>query len=366
MATDQEHTEVSLEDILTQGRQLLDVAESQQCIDLLAPIALDQPDQPELLPLYQMLGEAFLEVGNPKDAYELLMVCANFDPQGEEGGFEKFLWLGQLTGGREGESWYEKGINGLKSNISKLTEAIKTPKTAEELKLQKQKLCEALCGIVEIWMTDLCMEPEAEAKCDALITEALMFDDKHAESWSVLGSIRISQQRDEDAKIALQKSWDLYHETITDAIRAANIVSGTNPLTDLASAIPALIRLAQNMLEMKLYKQTIEVTADITRIDDEVPEPYYLHGLARFELYKQYLENEPDAPRKAARQAAGAREAWETLLKLASMDADIDPDLAPTVTENLKQLPVVQSDDYTSSEEEIDDSDLELDDFEDN
>lgn len=206
------------------------------------------------------------------------------------------------------------------------------------------------------------MEPEAEAKCDALITEALILDDKHAESWSVLGSIRISQQRNEDAKVALQKSWDLYHEDISNAFKASNsTVNNNTALADIAQAIPSLIRLAQNMLEMTLYQQTIQVTAEINRIDDEVPEPYYLHGLARFELYKQFTAEH--LPRKAARQAAGAREAWETLLKLASMDSEIDPELPPTVADNLKQLPSVESGDYTSSEEEIDDSDLELDDL---
>lgn len=212
------------------------------------------------------------------------------------------------------------------------------------------------------------MEPEAEAKCDALITEALMFDDTHAESWSVLGSIRISQQRNEDAKVALDKSWNLYHEIISNAFKASNSAlnnstATTSALADVAQAIPALIRLAQNMLEMEMYEQTIQVTAEINRIDDEVPEPYYLHGLARFELYKQLKEQQPSLPRKAARQAAGAREAWEYLLKLASIDPEIDPELAPTVTENLTQLPTVESGDYTSSEEEINDSDLEIEDF---
>ena len=51
------------------------------------------------------------------------------------------------------------------------------------------------------------------------------------------------------------------------------------------------------------------------------------------------------------------------MLKLAQMDSEnLDPELVPTVTEHLKELPQVTQDDYTSSEEEIDE--LELDDVE--
>ncbi|KAF5100155.1 hypothetical protein D0Z00_001362 [Geotrichum galactomycetum] len=339
--------------LYAQGREFLDSSSPLECIGLLTPLLGQQNEaQPEYLAVYQLLGEAFLEAGDPQNAYELFSTCAQLDADGLQGGIEKFLWLGQLTGGRDGEVWYEKGIKGLKTEINNLTSSNNnTSSIEEELKLKKVKLCEALCGMVEIWMTDLCMEPEAEARCEALITESLMVNDTHPESWSVLGSIRISQQRNDDARSALQKSWDLYHAQI----------AATESDLDYAQLLPALIRLAQNMFEMQQLEQTVQVTAEINRLDDEIPEPYYLHGLARFELYKQLRAQ--NLPRKAARQVAGAREAWEHLLKLAQMDGEnLDPELVPTVTEHLKELPQVTQDDYTSSEEEIDD--LELDDVE--
>ena len=42
-------------------------------------------------------------------------------------------------------------------------------------------------------MTDLCMEPEAESKCNELIDYSLQLDDNNnPESYSLLSSIRIS------------------------------------------------------------------------------------------------------------------------------------------------------------------------------
>lgn len=331
----------SPETLYNKGRELLDHSSPQECIELIAPVIQQQSEiLPELLLVYQLLGEAFLEAGDPQNAYELLNTCAQLDPEGTEGGYEKFLWLGQLTGGREGESWYEKGINLLRSDLQ--------TGTREEQKLKQNKFCEALCGVVEIWMTDLCMEPEAESKCEALVTEALMVSDDHAESWSTLGSVRISQQRNNEARTALQKSWDLYHAQISEQ----NDV-------EYAQLLPSLIRLAQNSHEMELYDQVIQITAETNRIDDEIPEIYYIHGLARSALYNKYKAD--NLPRKAARQAKGARDAWEALLKLNSMGAEMDEELVPAVQEGLKELPEIHEDDYTSSEEEIDE--LELDDL---
>ena len=60
-------------------------------------------------------------------------------------------------------------------------------------------------------MTDLCMEPEAESKCNELIDYSLQLDDNNnPESYSLLSSIRISQQRTQEAIEALLKSWELF------------------------------------------------------------------------------------------------------------------------------------------------------------
>lgn len=152
----EQEAQVSLEEALERGRRFLDSSEPQECIQLLAPVALERPNEAELLPLYQLLGEAFLELGSPKEAYDLFTSCAELDSDGQQGGIEKFLWLGQLTGGREGENWYQKGIQGLRQSIATLTSGLgQSDKIKTDLKFKTQKLCEALCGIVEIWMTDL-------------------------------------------------------------------------------------------------------------------------------------------------------------------------------------------------------------------
>lgn len=221
------------------------------------------------------------------------------------------------------------------------------------------------------------MEPEAEARCDALITEAMLTDAENPETWNVMGSIRISQQRNEEAKSALAKSWDLYHQQLADAAAGATNSTSSSALRiqeQQQQQIPSLIRLAQNSVEMGLLRNVVEITAEIQRLDDQVAESYYLHGLARSETYNQLkaqaesAASSADEKRKLARDAnknaVRAREAYEALIRLATQEPDlVDPELAPTVTENLAALPsAISAEDYDSSDEE--DEDINVDDLE--
>lgn len=218
------------------------------------------------------------------------------------------------------------------------------------------------------------MEPEAEQQCENNITEAMLIDEANPETWNVMGSIRISQQRNDDAKSALQKSWDLYHDQLN-----TNSLNTTNTKTQEQQQllIPSLIRLAQNSVEMELLQNVIEITAEIQRLDDQVPECYYLHGLARSELYKKKLAEAQAAEangnkeqaqlllREANKHAVRSRESWETLLRVVQEEPELaDPELAPTVTENLKELPNnIAAEDYDSSDEE-EEEDINVDDLE--
>lgn len=221
------------------------------------------------------------------------------------------------------------------------------------------------------------MEPEAEQQCENNITEAMLIDETNPETWNVMSSIRISQQRNDDAKSALQKSWDLYHDQLnTDFTNSLNTTS-TKTQEQQQLLIPSLVRLAQNSVEMELLQNVIEITAEIQRLDDQVPECYYLHGLARAELYKKKLAeaqaagangNKQQAQlllREANKHAVRSQESWETLLKVVQEEPELaDPELAPTVTENLKELPTnIASEDYDSSDEE-EEEDINVDDLE--
>ena len=55
-------------------------------------------------------------------------------------------------------------------------------------------------------------EPEAEKTCEELLTMALQTSPGHPEALQALASVRMSQQRPEEAKQCLEQSWTAWKD----------------------------------------------------------------------------------------------------------------------------------------------------------
>ena len=95
----------------------------------------------------------------------------------------------------------------------------------------KRTIVRALIGQVEIWMDpayDLwwvffcnldflqqvyrptSFDPAAESNCEELLKAALQLDPENTEALQSLASVRMSQQRPEEAKAILEKAWSTW------------------------------------------------------------------------------------------------------------------------------------------------------------
>jgi tetratricopeptide (TPR) repeat protein len=115
------------------------------------------------LPALDLLGEIYVELGEPDDARNVFLEAVKLDPNGEldagpTGGADKFLWLAQLCeeGGAESVKWFEQGAMTLRKELAKHDDN-KTLTDEEEfiLAVKRNKLANALCGAAEVYMTDL-------------------------------------------------------------------------------------------------------------------------------------------------------------------------------------------------------------------
>lgn len=77
-----------------------------------------------------------------------------------EEGPDKYLYMAQLHEGREALGYYEKGLDLLERQFGI---SAGTPK--EDSAKLKQRLCMAYCSVGELFLTDLCYEEDAEARC---------------------------------------------------------------------------------------------------------------------------------------------------------------------------------------------------------
>lgn len=108
-----------------------------------------------------LVAEIYVELGEIDAARESFLHAVQLDPEGtipesQGGGAEKFLWLAQLSeqGGADSVAWYEKGVGALRHIIQTL-EQNGGADTASVLDEKRKKLAVALCGVVELYMTDL-------------------------------------------------------------------------------------------------------------------------------------------------------------------------------------------------------------------
>lgn len=267
---------------LEQGDALGAVALAKQALE----VALESDDA-RACAAYNLLGEINVELGEIDTARACFFQAAKVDEDGAlaedlGGGPEKFNWLAQLSeeGGADSVAWFDKAAAVLRVQIQVLTDAAAEAKRkgsahgALEKELEaktedkKRKLAETLCAVAEVYMTDLSWEDDAEARCEALVTEATMLAPELPDAWQTVANVRVSQSRREDAVAALERSLAIW----TDL----------EPEDSRVPAFPSRVALARLLMECEIEKRALEVCERLVEDDDTSVEAWYLGGLAHY------------------------------------------------------------------------------------
>jgi tetratricopeptide (TPR) repeat protein len=308
------------------------------------------------LPALNLLGEINVELGDPDSAREAFQAAIVIDPEGAHDGSEKFLWLAQLNeeGGAESVRWFEKGIEVLKREISELEgKLVKKAEVEELLEEKRQKVANSLCGIAEVYMTDLSLEEDAEVRCNAAVTEALLFAPENPEPLQTLASIRISQLKPEEAKSALTRSIELWKDLGPDDPKVPDYSTR--------------ISLSRLLMEAEMEDEAIEVLERLVGENDGSVEAWYLGGWCLHLLAGKQKTKGDD---KTAPSLLRASRDWlENCLKVFAMLDYEDERLKEHADEILKELNDVlgpstgdEDDDWEDADEgEGDDDDDEMD-----
>ncbi|KAF2862828.1 hypothetical protein K470DRAFT_212172 [Piedraia hortae CBS 480.64] len=291
----------------------------------------------EKLPALGLLGEISETLGEIDNARAYFEKAVELDPEGKEsnlmeGGAEKFLWLAQLCeqGGKASIGWFERGVRVLEREIAALGDGATTGLDRESLlvlRVDKQKkLADALCGMVEVYMTDLSWEEDAESRCENLITKAIAVEDEPSPGvLQTLASVRLSQQREDDARSALIRS-----------IQSWKHLDPEDPgVPDFATRI-SLCRL---LMEAEMERDAMHVITRLVDEDDESVEAWYLGGWCQY-LIAEKLQSNGKTEEQSRRQAAlkGSRHFLKKSLKLYSQLSYEDEQLFAHAKELVSKL----------------------------
>lgn len=74
----------------------------------------------------------------------------------------------------------------------------------------RRQLCGAYCSVAELYLTDLCYEPNAEQNCESALQEALKLDDPKSSPDAVqaMANLRLSQNRGPEAVACIIDSYN--------------------------------------------------------------------------------------------------------------------------------------------------------------
>ena len=266
------------------------------------------------------------------------------------------MYLAQLSeeGGAQSITYFERGCEVLRNEIDVLSSTLQDDDEDGTLlvKFKQAKLSEALCGMAEVYMTDLSFEDDAEQKCEAYITEAVAVcpDELAAGTLQVLASVRISQERVEEAKQALQRSMSVWKDIPPEA------ESDSRP--DFATRVS----LSRLLMEVDMLAEATAVIEGLIKDDDESVESWYLGGWCQVLVAQQSEGDQTQAKEKAKEKA----KVWvDTCLRLYQIQEYEDERLREHALELRgsmnKDLGVEDGDEAWEDEEEEDgDEELEI------
>ena len=251
-----------------------------------------------------LLAEIQLELGDADSARSNYQKAVSLDPE-KTLGAEVWFSLAQLSvkGGQESIDFYESGTQILRQKIQA------SPDEFDDVEEWIPRLGDALCAMAEVYMTDLSWEEDAEQRCEALVTEAVALCPDRPGVLQTLANVRISQERDEEARSILRtsmESWSgpLGKKTIEGEILDAED-DGTLP--EFATRI-SLVRL---LMEVGMEQEAVQVCGRLVSEDDESVEAWYLNGWGQILLAEKTQEDE-----EVMKLKKSARESLATALRL--------------------------------------------------
>jgi len=140
-------------------------------------------------------------MGEFEAAKQILTASITLSPNG---GFSKYMNLGQLIEGQDAISMYQKGVELMLERKNQMN-----PESDEARNLS-QYISTGFSSAAEIYLTDSCYDENAEHKCQELLNYAIKYDENNYEPYQVLASLRLSQNKSEEALTFIQKSLNIW------------------------------------------------------------------------------------------------------------------------------------------------------------
>ncbi|KAF9153162.1 hypothetical protein BG015_003949 [Linnemannia schmuckeri] len=334
----------TVNDLLVQANQALDTFEFELAHQF-AMRALQM--EPQNLSALEAAGSIEVELELFNEAKEHFLQCVKIQPNS---GYSKFMYLGQMSEQLEAISYFQQGVNLMIAERAAMPQDL--TKGSEYLMLSS-KISSALCSMTDIYLTDCCFEPNAESQCETYLAQAIQIEPVTPEVYQTMASVRLSQQRVDEAKAALAQGLALW--------LGSDPTEEDGPTPDYETRL-ALVKL---LLETAMYDEAFTVLNGLIEENDQVPDTLYLFGWANYIAAEEVDESSPTADEERKEQLENAREALNACVKLWHATESTDQPLLQHTQELLETItqvlgPEIEQEEIEGGEIEYEDDDEEM------
>ncbi|KAG0100531.1 hypothetical protein BGZ93_010854 [Podila epicladia] len=332
----------TVSDLLSQAQQAVDRFEFELAHQFaMRALQLDSKSVPAL----DAAGSIEMELELFNEAKEHFLESVRIQPNT---GYSKFMYLGQMTEQLEAIEYFQQGVNLMLAERSTMPMDLTTGSAYLAL---ANKISSALCSMTDIYLTDCCFEPNAESQCETYLAQALQIEPITPEVYQTLASVRLSQQRVDEAKAALAQGLAIW--------LGSDPTAEDGPTPDYETRL-ALVKL---LLETAMYDEAFTVLNGLIEENDQVPDTLYLFGWANYIAAEEVDENAPNADEERREQLENAREALNACVKLWHVTESTDQPLLQHTQELLETI--TQAIGPEVEQEEIEGGEIEYEDDED-
>lgn len=246
---------------------------------------------PKNLHALDTMASIQMEMGNVDSAKNLYQKLVDLSP---DDGFSKYMCLAQLSSGIEAVNYYKKGVELMLVEFNKQSSETNKPSTSKQDEeddsncVTKLDISTAFCSIAELYLTDLCMEEDAENLCKSYLDKSIEYDSTNPETLQLLASYWLSKDDIDQAKKFILDSLENWLPKYLEACESGPMVDPSQAIT---LSYDSRINTARILTEVEEYDKAVTVLEQLIEEDDEVVYIWYMLGWVNYCKGEDYYSN---------------------------------------------------------------------------
>ncbi|KAF4659561.1 hypothetical protein FOZ61_000943 [Perkinsus olseni] len=259
-------TDVTAQDLISRASECLGrfPPEGEMALRYMDKAFQIEPNNPDVLDFY---GEVLLEYSNEdvEKAVELFKRSVELAPNYNGSNvacFGRYFYLGQLSEGNESLQYFTKAAQILENELQD------AEVEGEEVRsVVESRLISAMCAIGELYMTDMCDEPDAEEMCKKYLEGVVSRAPQSVEALSGLAVYYKVIQEFDKAK-----------ELCKRALEVTRSIGEEDP--EALPPMPIRLQLAKTLTDIDASDEAIEVLHQLLDEDENEVEVWYVLACA--------------------------------------------------------------------------------------